>query len=106
MKIKQKPKIVRLSDLIAELLNLDEKEVKEKLKPFSEELIKIITSNRRFIIPGVLEIRPHYLEAGSFLNTTSNTYEDVPARLTPRVRLQQRFGKAIRASRLHFVNFF
>lgn len=98
--------IVRLSTLVANLLELDEKEVAQKLKPLSQELIKTIASNKRFIIPGVLEIRPEYLEAGTYLNTRTNESIKVPARISPRIKLQHRFIVAIKQCRLKFINFF
>lgn len=98
--------IVRLSTLVADLLELDEKEVKVKLEPLAQELIKIIASNKRFIIPGVLEIRPEYLEEGSYLNTRTNEYVDVPARISPRIKLQHRFTVAVKQIRLKLINYF
>lgn len=98
--------VVRLHTVIAELLDMDEKEVQEKLKPLPEKLIKIIASNKKFIITGVLEIRPELLESGEFLNTKTHKYVDVPARISPRVKLQQRFSTAVKSLRLKLVNFF
>ena len=98
--------IVRLSTLVADLLDLDEKEVKKKLEPLGQELIKLIASNKRFIIPGVLEIRPEYLEAGTYLNTRTNEFIDVPARISPRIKLQHRFVVAVKQCRLKLINFF
>ena len=98
--------IVRLSTLVADLLDLDEKEVKKKLEPLGQELIKLIASNKRFIIPGVLEIRPEYLEAGTYLNTRTNEFIDVPPRISPRIKLQHRFVVAVKQCRLKLINFF
>lgn len=98
--------IVRLSTMVADLLDLDEKEVKKKLEPLGQELIKLIASNKRFIIPGVLEIRPEYLEAGTYLNTRTNEFIDVPARISPRIKLQHRFVVAVKQCRLKLINFF
>ena len=98
--------IVRLSTLVADLLELDEKEVKKKLEPLGQELIKLIASNKRFIIPGVLEIRPEYLNAGTYLNTRTNEFIDVPARISPRIKLQHRFVVAVKQCRLKLINFF
>lgn len=98
--------IVRLHTLVAELLEMDEAEVKVKLEPLKDAIINNIASNKKFIIPGVLEIKPLILEPGSFLNTTKNEYVDVPARISPRVKLQHRFIIAIKKLRLKKLNFF
>lgn len=104
--MKKQPDIVRLADLVAKLLELEPKEVKEKLSSFDKELVEIIGSNRRFIIPGVLEIRPEYLEPGRFLNTNLKEFVDVPARISPRVKVQKRFSLAIKELRLKLINYF
>lgn len=98
--------IVRLHTLVAKLLDLDEKEVQTKLKPLSKEIINLVASNKKFIIPGVLEIKPEILKPGTFLNTQTNKYVDVPARVSPRVKLQHRFSIAVKNLRLKLINFF
>lgn len=102
----QQNEIVRLHTLIANMLELDESYVKDKLEPLKDEIINTVASNKKFIIPGVLEIKPIILEPGSFLNTTKNEYVDVPSRISPRVKLQHRFVLAIKKLRLKKLNFF
>ena len=49
--------IVRLSTLVANLLDLDEKEVAQKLKPLSQELIKTIKGSNNIVkdLPNILK---------------------------------------------------
>lgn len=98
--------IVRLSTILSELLEIDEKQIRDKLKPLPQIIIEMIASNKRFIIPGILEIRPEYLEPGVYLNTHTNKDVHVPARISPRIKLQHRFVVAVKQFRLKLINFF
>ena len=97
---------VKLEALIAELLDLDEKEVKEKLKPLKDKLIEVLSEYKTFVIPGVGEIYPVLLEPGVFLDTHLNKEKKVGYRISPRIKLQARFKNSVKQQRLKNFNFY
>lgn len=102
----EKHTVVRFHTLLAELLEIDEKTIKEKLEKLPEKIIETISSNKKVIITGILEIKPDILEPGCYLNTYKNEYVNVPARIAPRVKLQHRFVLAVKDKRLKNLNFY
>ena len=97
---------VKLEALVAELLELDEKEVKEKLKPLKDKLVLLLSEYKTFVIPGVAEIHPVLLEPGVFLDTHENKEKKVGYRISPRIKLQARFKNSVKQQRLKNFNFY
>lgn len=97
---------VHLYTLVAKYLELDEKEVKEKLRPLKEELVNTIASQQTFTIDGILNITPERLPPGVFLNTYTKQPTKVPARIKPKVKLHLRFNLAVKDKKLSKINYF
>lgn len=97
---------IKLESILSELLEIDEKELKEKLKPFKDKLIEVLSEYKTFVIPGVGEIYPVLLEPGVFLDTHLNKEKKVGYRISPRIKLQARFKNSVKQQRLKNFNFY
>lgn len=98
--------IVRLPAILAKLLDMDEKEIREKLKDLPQEITNVITSDCRFVITGVLEIYPVILPPGEFLHTTLKKKVQVPARVSARARTKNAFLDNCRKKRFENLDFY
>ena len=97
---------VHLETVIAQLLNLPPKEVKQKLSPLKDVLVKLLSENKTISLKGVGELSPVLLEEGVFLDTNTNKHVHVGQRLSPRAKLQHRFKLAVKQQRLKNLNFY
>lgn len=97
---------IKLEAVLSELLEMDEKELKEKLKPLKDKLVHILSENKTFVIPGVGEIYPVLLEPGVYLDTHQNKEKTVGYRISPRAKLQARFKNSVKQLRLKNLNFY
>lgn len=99
---------VSIEVILSELLELDLALVKQKLSnnKLRDALIQELMNGNYVAIPGIGKFTAELLNPGEFYDTNLRRYKPVPARLSPRFKLSDRFKRELKKLRTNNIDYY